>query len=345
MKIKFGFLLVPALLLTSTLFAQLPGAPTMGPTVAAGPMTEKEVITELKKDGPDQLLKDLTRRGVAFEMDADIEKRLRKAKATDELIKAVTAAGPKERENAAKAAAVAGGVTLPPDEFADYNALQTELDPDKVISMAEAFAQKYPKSQALTNVYAYEANAYQMKGNVDKIVEYAEKSVELRKDNVMSLGQLAFAIPTPQFIKEHGADEDQQLNKAEGYAQQAIQAMNDLKKPPNLPDADFANRKAAYIADIHADLGMIHLDRAEEGLMGLDKQELAKAENEYRLAVSGTDHPDPSAYYRLDGKLDDSIAAFTKASELGQGAVKQYAEQQIDMLKKAKAQSTAPANP
>ena len=85
--------------------------------------------------------------------------------------------------------------------------------------------------------------------------------------------------------------------------------------------------------------------------MGLDKEELAKAEKEYRLAVTGTDHPDPSDYYRLgeayrlQGKIDDAIAAFTKASEIGQGPVKQYAEQQIEMLKKAKAQSAAPAKP
>ena len=324
----------------------------MGPTAAPAPMSEKEVITELKKDGADQLLKDLDRRGVAFEMDADVEKRLRKAKATDEVVKAVTAAGPKERAAAAKAATLAsGGVVLPPDEYTEFNALQTELDPDKAVAAAEAFVKKHPQSQALTNVYAYEANAYQMKGDVAKLVECAEKSVALKKDNVMSLGQLAFAIPTPQFLKLHGADEDAQLTKAENYAQEAIQAMNDLKKPANLPDADFASRKATYIADVHADLGLIHLDRAQEGLEGLDKEELAKAEKEYRLAVTGVDHPDPSAYYRmgescrLQGKIDDAIAAFTKASELGQGAVKQYADQQIDMLKKMKAQAGAPAKP
>ena len=111
-------------------------------------MTEKEVITELKKDGADQLLKDLDKRGVAFEMDADIEKRLRKAKATDEVIKAVTSAGPKERAAAAKAAAMASGaVVLSPEESADFKALQTELDPDKAIALAEAFVQKHPKSE------------------------------------------------------------------------------------------------------------------------------------------------------------------------------------------------------
>jgi tetratricopeptide (TPR) repeat protein len=281
-------------------------------------------------------------------MDADIEKRLRKAKATDDVIKAVTAAGPKERENAARAAAIAGGqLLLAPDEAAEYTALTTELDPDKAIAEAEAFAQKHPNSPGLSNVFAFEANAYQMKGDAAKIVECAEKSVALKKDNVMSLGQLAFAIPTPQYIKLHQADEEQQLTKAENYAQQAVQAVNDLKKPPNQSDAEFANRKAIYLADIHADLGMIHLDRAQLGLMGLDQEELAKAEKEYRLAIAGTDHPDASIYYRLgeacrlQGKWDDALAAFTKASDLG-GPVKQFADQQIELTKKAKAQPPAP---
>jgi len=353
MKIKSGFLLGPALFLASTLFAQAPGAPTMGPTAAQAPMTEKEVITELKKAGADQLLKDLDKRGVAFEMDPDIEKRLRKAKATDDVIKAVTAAGPKERAAAAKAAAMASGqVIISPEESADFKALQTELDPDKAIALAESFAQKYPKSEVLSYVYSFEANAYEMKGDAPKIVEYAEKSLALKQDNLMSLLIAAYAIPTPQYLNLHQADQEKQLTKAENYAQEALKAIDALKKQANESDADFARRKAGYISGIHADLGMIHLERAQEGLMGLDQGELAKAEKEYRLSVTGAEHPDPSAYYRmgeacrLQGKVEDAIAAFTKASELGQGTVvKQYADEQIDMLKKAKAQPGTPAKP
>ncbi|HMD86425.1 MAG TPA: tetratricopeptide repeat protein [Terriglobia bacterium] len=378
MKIKSVFLLGPALLLSSTLFAQGPrgampstpapatptvapaqGAPTMGPAPVAptkgqaqGPMTEKEVSTELKKEGPDQLLKDLEKRGVAFEMDADTEKRLRKAKATDDVIKAVTAAGPKERALAAKAAVEAsGGAVLPPAEAADFKALSTELDPDRAIALAEAFAAKYPKSEVLSYAYSFEANAYQTKGDIAKIVEYAEKSLDLKKDNLMSLLLAAYAIPTPQFMKLHSTDEPEQLAKAEGYAQAALQAIDGIKKLPNEQDDAYAKRKSVFISSVHGDLGMIHLQRAPLGLMGMDKDELAKAENEYQQAVSLTDNPDPSDYYRLgeayrlEGKIDDAIAAFTKASEVGGGAIKQFADQQVAALKKAKAQPAAPAKP
>ncbi len=355
MKIKSVFLLGPALLLVSTLFAQAPsapaqGAPTMGP--AQPPMTEKEVTSELKKAGPDQLVKDLDKRGVAFEMDPDIEKALRKAKATDEIIKAVTSAGPKERAAAAKAAAMANGqVILTPAEDADFKAMSTELDPDKAIALAEAYVQKYPHSEVLSYALAFEANAYQAKGDAAKIVEYAEKSLDLKKDNLMSLLLAAYAMPQPQFMNLHRTDEPDQLAKAETFCQDALKAVNDLKKQPSETDEAYAKRKAIYISNVHADLGMIHLDRAQLGLMGIDKEELAKAEQEYKQAVTLTDTPDPSDYFRmgeacrLQGKIDDAIAAFTKASELGGGALKQYADQQIAALKRAKAQPAAPAKP
>lgn len=374
MKMKSVILAGLMLLLSGTLFAQGKGSaptsaptanpnaqeqnpPTMGqqPTPAAkgsttGPMTEKEVISELKKQGADQLQKDLTARGVAFEMDPDIEKSLRKAKATDEVVKAVTAAGPKERAAAAKAAALANGeIIIPPAENNDYKALQGELDPDKIISLAEAFATKYPQSTILTYAYAYEANGYKMKSDLAKAVEYGEKSVALKPDNLMTLDMLAFIIPSTQYMGLHSSDQTQQLDKAEKYAQAAFKALDDLKKPAGVADADFTKQKSIATADLHADMGMIHIDRAQLGLMGLDQEELSKAEKEYRLAVTGTEQPDPTAYFRLgeacklQGKLDDAIAAFTKAGELSPNQLKPLTDKQIELLKQAKAQPAAPA--
>lgn len=351
MKIKSAFLVGPVLLLSSALFAQMQGSLQVGqaPAAAPVPMTEKEVITELKKDGAAQLLKDLDKRGVSFETDADVEKSLRKAKATDEVVKAVANAGPKERESAARAAALAGGIPMPaPEERADYDAVRTELNPDKVITLTEAFAEKHPHSDVLSYAYMYEANAYQTKGDVVKLVETGEKSLALKKDNLVTLGMLAYAIPMPQFLSSHQRDEEQQLNRAEGYCQDALKGVELLSKPPNEPDADFAKRKTNFISGIHADLGMIHLDRAQLGLMGLDKAELAKAETEYKQAVSLTDQPEATDFFRLgdvcrlQGKLDDAITAYTKASELGQGQVKQFADQQLEALKRVKARSTSP---
>jgi tetratricopeptide (TPR) repeat protein len=358
MKMKYVILLGAAMLLAGALFAQdLPsaGTGTQAPTLGAGagqpqaPFSEKDVITELKKKGnADQLIKDLGSRGVDFEMDADSEKRLRHAKATDAIIAAVKAAGPKERAAALKASAIASGMTLvSKEESADFKTMETELDPDKQIALAEAYVQKYPKSDIVSYAYAFEANAYENKGDAAKIVEYADKSLAIKKDNMMALLMDAYAIPQPQYVKLHQADEEKQLDRAEGLCKDAMAAIDALKKTDNESDADFAERKGGYTSNIHADLGMIHLDRAQLGLLSIDRDELVKAVQEYNEAVSYS-HPQSTDYYRLGeanrllGKTDDAIAAFTKARDLGQGVLKQYADAQIANLQKAKAGAPKP---
>jgi tetratricopeptide (TPR) repeat protein len=344
MKIKPILLIAVALVLTSLAFAQAPTAPA--------PLTEKEVVKELKSQGPDQLIKEVGERGVDFDMTPEIEKTLRKAKATDAVVQAVSGAGPKARANAkAAGAAGAGGLTLTPDEGKDFAAVRNELDPDRTITLAEDFAKKYPNSPALSYVFSLEANAYQQKGDAAKVVDLCEKSLTLKKDNLMTLIMISTMIPQPQYLSKR-TDAEKQLTLAEGYAQDALKLIAALPKQANESEADEAKRKNEYAATIESGLGMVHLQRAQLGLTGIDKDELVKAEQDYNKAITSSDHPDMRDYYRLgetykmDGKVDQAIEAFTKASQLGQGtAIKQYADQQIEALKKAKTQATTPAKP
>lgn len=343
MRIRHALLIGVVLALASTVRAQ-------GPSASA-PMTEKDVVKELKSAGPDQLIKAVSLRGTDFDMTPEIEKRLRKAKATDQVIQAVTSAGPKARAAAKAAALGMTGPPLSPAESKDFAAVRDELDPDKAVALAEDFAKKYPNSSALTYAYAFEAGAYQQKGDVEKVVDLCEKSLGLNKDNLMSLILVSGMIPQPQYLNQR-VDKEKQLTAAESYAQDALKLLDKVPKLPNESDADLAKRKAEYAAGVHSALGMVHLDRAQLGLTGVDKDELAKAEQEYQVAVTTTEHPDSRDYYRLgettamEGKLDDAIAAFTKAGELGQGTmIKQIADEQIENLKKRKAQSTPPAKP
>jgi tetratricopeptide (TPR) repeat protein len=249
---------------------------------------------------------------------------------------------PREASPLAPAPVSSPEIAIPPEESADFEALKSEPDPDKAIALAEAYAQKYPQSEALSQAYGFEARAYQSKNNVAETVKYAEKSVALKPDNIVSLAMLAASIPTPQFMKLHPGDEEQQLARAENYVQMAFQAIASFNKLPGMSDADFATQKANVTADLHSDMGLIHLDRAQLGKQGLNQEELAIAEREYKLAVSMTDPPDPVSYFRLgdacrlQGKIDDAIAAYTNASEFGHGVLKQYAERQIALLKRSR---------
>ncbi|MGH6629790.1 MAG: hypothetical protein ACREB3_08670, partial [Burkholderiales bacterium] len=150
-------------------------------------------------------------------------------------------------------------------------------------------------------------------------------------------------------MKGSDIDKEQKLTQAENYANQALQLIDQLPKQPNETDEAVQKRKAELSREPHSALGMIHLQRSSMGLMGPDKDELAKAEQEYQMAVTLGERPSSADYYRLGearaalNKLDDAIQAFTKAGELGEGSViKSLADQRIAELNKRKTAQPAP---
>ncbi|MGB7593283.1 MAG: hypothetical protein WBO19_18785, partial [Terriglobia bacterium] len=327
-----------------------------GKSQAQGPagMTEKEVTKEIKSAPAETVIKDVRDRGVNFDMAPDIEKKLRKAGATDQVVEAVRRAGPKVRAQMAKmfmGAGQAGTLEIPKEQVRAFDDIKGELDPDKALALVADFARKYPESPLLSYVYSFGANGYQQKGDTDKAVEYTEKGLKLKPDNLMCLILSLGMLPQPQYLNNHDADRDKILQEAESEAGRALQLISQIQKQPNEADADHQKRLAQIASPVHASLGMVHLDLGSEALAGPDKDELAKAEQEFRTAVT-TDRPDPTDYYRLgevcamEGKLDDAIGAFTKASEIGQGTmIKAYADQKIEEMKRRKAQGSAAPKP
>ena len=310
------------------------------------PLTEKEVTKEIKSSPAATVIKEVKDRGVDFDMTPEIEKKLRKAKAADEVIQAVKEAGPKARAQNAKLEMGSGGgaQNIPKEQGAAYNAIKTELDPDKAIAECDDFAKKYADSPVLTYVYSFEANAYQLKGDVDKVVDYTDKSLKLNGDNLMSLILSIGIMPQPQYLNNHKAEQEKILQDTQTRANHALELIGKLPKLATESDEDYQKRLGEIGSQVHGPLGMFHLEMASQSLSGMDKTELGKAEEEFNAAVSKTAHPDPRDYYRLgetyklDGKIDDAIQAFTRAGELGQGTlIKTYADQQVVELKKLKA--------
>jgi tetratricopeptide (TPR) repeat protein len=318
------------------------------------PFTEKEIIKEIKNSPAETVIKHVNTLGVAFDMTPEIEKRLRKAKATNGMVEVIRRSGPKARETMAKLNMGPGADTqaIPKEEAEAFDQIKGELDPNKAIALVDDFAKKYPSSIVLSYVYSLGANAYQQKSNVEKVAEYADKSLKLKPDNLLSLILSAEMLPLPQYVNKHPSERDKILQQAESQANHALELISKIPKRANEADADYQKRLAGIASDVHGALGMAHLELAGETLSGPDKAELAKAEQEFTTAVTTTGHPNPSDYYRmgeaygLEGKLDDAIQAFTKASEFGQGTlIKTYADEQVAQLKQKKAQGPAASNP
>lgn len=239
-----------------------------------------------------------------------------------------------------------------PEEASAYTAIQNELDPDQQIQLVEDFAKKYPNSILLSDAYFFGASAMQQKNQITKAVEYGEKSLKLRPDNLRSLILLTGLLPQPADLLGSDAEKDAKLKETETDAATAQALLAKLPKPASQTDEQFQKLKTNIISQIHSSLGMVHLQRAMESLTGVDAGELAKAEAEYKMAVSMGD-PRPEDYFRLgevykqENKIDDSIDAFSKAAQYGQGTViPQLAQKNIDALKAVKAkQAAAPPPP
>jgi len=238
------------------------------------------------------------------------------------------------------------GPQVTPQQVKDAQAIQNELDPDKQMQMVNDFVAKYPDSPYLSDVYFFGAYAAQQKGDVVKVVDFGEKSLKAKNDNMRTLILMAAILPMPQVAQ--GADAEKKLAEAEADANKVLQMLPQLPKQATQTDEQFQQAKSAVSAEAHAALGMVHLQRASQGLAGPDAEELSKAEKEYETAVLA---PNPNAedYFRLgeaysmDNKVDQAIEAFTKASQLSQGTPLQtYADQRLKAMKEKKAQAAAP---
>lgn len=328
-----------------------PAAKATAPVEA--PLTEKELIKLIKhnKHHLEKVAAEVKTRGLDFEFTPEIQKRLTKAGADANLITYM-----KQYTPSAIAARKSGvqGPQVSTQEADAYNKLKSERDPDTIIKDADAFVQQFPKSPLLEYIYAIEATGYQQKNDAANVLKYGEKSLSIDPKNLMSLLLVSGVLPQPQMLRNISeAQKVDRLDKAAKYAQQALQEIDKLPKHPQETADAYQKRKDQISADVYSSLGMVHLERATMGLVGMDQGELAKAVQSYKMAISKSTNPNPADYYRLgeayvgENKVDDAIDAFSKAGQLGQGTViQQLAEEQVQKLKASKAsQSKAAAKP
>ena len=329
MKTKIALVLIALVVSAGCVKAQVP---------QVTPLTQKEVLDLLKAKGPQAAALEINQRGVDFEMTPDIDKKLRKVKADDAFVEMVKNASPQAR---AARAAQGGGSVASAAETQAFRNIQNELVPDKILEMVEQFAKTYPQSAYLSYAYMFGASACQNKGDASQVLAYLDKSLEANPGNILSLVMKAGILPAPQMLKGGDDVKTKRLADADEAGTKALTLIDQIPRNPQETDEMLAKRKATLAAGAHAALGLVHLQRAWMVLEGPDKDELAKAEQEYRTAVTSVDSPAPEDYYRLgetltiENKVPQALTAFMKASELSAGMpLKPIADQRIDELRK-----------
>jgi hypothetical protein len=319
-----------------------PSAKSAAPVQA--PLTEDELIKLLKHNKKDlkKVADEVQARGVDFEFTPDIEKKVTKAGATDQLLTYLKQFTPAMR---AALKSKVGAAEVSAEEGQDYNKLKSTTTPDAIIKAADDFTAKYAKSPLLTYVYALEASAYQAKNDAVNVVKYGEKSLDLDPNNLISLLMVSSVLPQPQMLSNVSDNEkEKRLGMAAEYAQKALQEIDQLPKQSKESDEAYQKRKDQIASGAYASIGMVHLERSRMALEGLDQAELSKAEENYKAAIAKSDSPNAADYYRLgevyrgESKFGDAITAFSKAGQLASGTIiEQLANQQVQELKKAQA--------
>jgi tetratricopeptide (TPR) repeat protein len=298
-------------------------------------LNQDDVYRLLKeqKDHPDVVEKTLHDHGVDFDLNKDIEKRMRKAGATDAALQAVWAAGPSSRNFKGALVMSATGVPLTSNyrEAMGYETLQKTPDPDTKIRMAMEFAQTFPKSELLSYVFTQAATAFQQKGDYSNAVKTARKSLALDANNTYSLLIAASALSEPSMVRDAGADSARVLQEAQTDADRTLELLPKLPIRLDETPEQFAARKAGIESSALGALGSVAMQE--------DKYD--EAISDFQKAIALTQPPKAALYFRLGevnsnaGKKQDAIVAFTKAAELGKGTViETYANQGIKELQR-----------
>ncbi|MGH9447913.1 MAG: hypothetical protein ACRD3O_19645, partial [Terriglobia bacterium] len=241
-----------------------------------------------------------------------------------------------------------------PQAVQAFTAIEKETDPAKQFQLVKDFRQKYPNSPLLSNALFFGAGAAEQKNDVPDAVNFAEQSVKLQPNNLRSLILLSGLLPLPQALQGNPTQKAQQLNESESDANRALQLLNNLRPGPNMPPAQFGKAKGLIEGELHAALGMTHLERAVLNpapagapASAPPSSELVAAEQEFKIAVASPE-PNPQDYYRLgevytqEHKIDDAIGAFSQAAQLGQGTpMQKLASARVTQLQAAKAKSPA----
>jgi len=199
-----------------------------------------------------------------------------------------------------------------PAEYNAYvNAIQQQ-DPNAKAQALEAFIQTYPNSVMKIDAAEQLMAAYQQAGNAQKMIDAANKILQMDQNNVRALAILTYtyrATITAQNLQQN-------LPLIQKYAQQGEQALPNMAKPDGMNDADFTK--------LHNELGAIF--EGGLGFVALQNKDYVTASKDFGQAVAHESTPNiadiyPLAQADLEAKPmnPEGFWYIVKAANLAQG--------------------------
>ncbi len=147
------------------------------------------------------------------------------------------------------------------DEYDAFNAMAAEKDPNKKISLAEAFIAKYPTSDFKSQAYVTEMGVYYQLGKSDQAIDTARKVLAVDPDNLDALSLLSFVFPFT--FKADDADAATKLSHADADAHHGLDVLQKFQKPANVTDAQFKQYVDPKRALFNSAVGFVALQRKD----------------------------------------------------------------------------------
>jgi tetratricopeptide (TPR) repeat protein len=130
-------------------------------------------------------------------------------------------------------------------EYNAYTACNNEKNPQQQIKCLDDFVAKYPNSQLLIYIYPLYFNAYSQTGNLEKVMEYADKELALGdKVEAPARYQAYFARAYAYtHLPPNSPAVQAQAAKACEASKAGLKTLSELKKPDNMSEEDFTKQK------------------------------------------------------------------------------------------------------
>jgi tetratricopeptide (TPR) repeat protein len=191
--------------------------------------------------------------------------------------------------------------------------------PDARIEAAESLVKNFADTEFKAAASAQEKNDF------EKMVIYAERTLEVDAKNYAAMLMLASGIA--QRTREFDLDKEEKLGKAEGYAKNAMAILKDAPKPrPDLTDEQWDGAKKDFYSQAHEAMALSAMARKKYDV----------AITEFKAAITVASSQDPAtqvrlgAAYNLAGKHDEAIALLDQLMSDAQlhPAIRQFAQQE-----------------
>lgn len=155
--------------------------------------------------------------------------------------------------------------TLP--EYNAFQACRSEQNPQQRLKVCDDFVAKFPSSTLMPFVYQLYYGTHNQLRNYPKVIEYADKALDL--GDKLEQGSRLDAIYWRTFAfhfafnPEKDVNAVQQLTRARDLAREGITILNGLAKPDNLTPEQFAEQKKGPLALMNYTVGFASLQLKE----------------------------------------------------------------------------------